>query len=346
MNKKHLIMILTAFLIIPVLVPQGCAQNETSESTFYSLEHIIKFNTVTEIKIDNETLPDSLIINPGGSINNIEAAVKFKFEIPFFFPKFLVSTKIGKWIMFRDAKYDMSVNISLSFEKPDWVDVDCPKQIIIKNIGTSFEENLFKFNISVKQTAEALQEGNIKIKATFTPDSAWGLTESEDSDSLKITSGYVGKLNASFDFDQIIFKAGETKTIPLKIVNEYNGVTIVEIQPSKKILENGVWNISLEEKSITLKPGENQTINVNISVKKLDSYKDTGDSYFDDIIVLTPKSNKNTSVIGTQFIVKSPELIVEEEGSIMDILLMVIYAVIIIVVIAVILILVLRRLRR
>ena len=145
MNKRHLIMTLAVLLVIPIFGTQVCAQDSMDGSALDDIR-ILEFETETEISIDNETLPDfPIALIPGESINNIEATVKFKFDTPSFFPNFIIGTKIGNWVMFRDTEHDMSVSLSLSADEVDWVNIELPEKITIESIGTSFKESTFTF---------------------------------------------------------------------------------------------------------------------------------------------------------------------------------------------------------
>ena len=347
MNKRHLIMTLAVLLIIPIFGTQACAQDSIEESIFDDMR-LLEFETETEISIDNETLPDFPInLNPGESINNIEATVKFKFDTPSFFPKFLMGTKIGNWVIFRDTEHDMSATLSLSADEVDWVDIELPEKITIESIGTAFKESTFTFNITVNETAIALQEDDINIKATFTPEAAWGLKQSQDKTNFTIHSKFVGKMNAWLfikeNVSEVKFEAGQTKTLKLRIENQYNAEIIVSIEPVEEIANNKIWNVTLEQEQVTLMPGEDKEINVNITAKKSESYENKEAIFMGDILVLTPKIADHQDIVGDKVIVESIRLVAEGESTLWeDIMMMVLYAVIIIVIIAVVLIVILK----
>jgi len=349
MKKKHSIIVLAIFLIATLIVPHGCAQNSTN-LTFTQELRLIRFETTTEITLKNETLPENPM-NPGETKKDIEATVQFKFEKPWYFPKFLLNRKIGKWIIFRDINYDMSINISLSVaEKPDWCDVELPKQVTIEDIGIEFKEALFKFNITVNETVLAFQEGTIKIQATFIPEDAWGLESSASSDIFTVKSNLVGGIQARFDLPEntteLKFKGGQTKTLPLYIENGYNAKTIIQIQVPENVRNNTIWNVTSEHKSIELEAGRNITVNVNVTPKKSDSYKDSEKSYSKSIINLIPKLSEDQDKVLDEIEVDTPKLIVEDNGNIDEILMMVLYAIIIIVIIAFVIWIILRKINR
>jgi len=343
MNKKHLIMILTAFLIVPSLVPQVCAQEETSDSIFDELR-ILYFDTSTEITINDAKIPN-YPIEPGKSIKGIEATVKFDYQPSLL--GFIINTRIGKWIMFRDKNYDMSVNINLSVsEKPDWVDVDIPKQITIEDIGTNSSFEIpFKFDITVKKTAEAFLEDDIKIKAEFKPEKNWGLRESSDEDEFTIKTSYTGELQAYFNLSKnttvINFDNGETKILPLFIINNYNTNVTVTIEP---LITDSNWNINITQKSITLGPRNNTKVNVSITSKKHDNLMDSHFEYTGDIVKLTPKFTQNTSIALVNVTISDPNLDVKIDGYLVDVLI-IIFAVIAIVIIVFVIITIIRKKR-
>jgi len=337
---------LTVLLIAPIISTQACANNSSTESSLEDLR-ILTFETQTQVTIDEETKPTERT-NPGET-KTLEAKVDFKFDLPDLFPKFLVGTKIGNWVIFRDTEFDNSVNLSLSVaKKPDWCEVEIPEIITIDNIGTSLQENTFEFNVTVNNSALGLQIDEIQIKATFTPEASWGLLESSGIGNFSIESDYVGELLSYFEFSknlsELTFGGGETKTLKLRIINHYNAKTIVNIE---KILEDELFNISIEQEQITLDCGEDKVININITAIESDSYKN--EPYVlstPDIIKLSPKASEDISVIGEQITIKAPDLIVEDEGDLMDIIMLVIYATIILIVLAVVIILVFKKLNR
>jgi len=349
MNKKTLIIAFTIFLIIPLFSNQVCAQDTSDEGLLDDIR-LLYFETETNLTIKETTIPEELL-NPGDEFT-IKAKVEFKFILDELFPEFLLGTKIGNWIIFRDTNFDMSVNLSLDVEeKPDLFDIEYPKEITIEEIGTEVKDIEVEFHVTVNKSVSALREDTIKIEASFEPETAWGLEESTASDSFTIKSNYVGFLNASFnlpdDYYKIRFKGGETKTIELKIFNYYNGESIIEIKPTTIILNETDWNISIGQKSITLGPGENGTVLVNFTVKKSDSITAFTSSYAAPILILTPVASGNSDIVGKkQFRVNSPEVILDHEGSLTEILIMIIIAVIIAIVIIVVIILVLKRLNR
>lgn len=346
MNKKSIIIILTVLLIAPIISTQACADNSLNESLLEDLR-ILTFETQTQVTIDEETIPTERI-DPGET-KTLEAKVDFKFDLPDLFPKFLLGTKIGNWIIFRDKEFDMSINLSLSVaKKPEWCDVEIPETITINNIGTTLQENTFEFSITVNNSAVGLQTDEIQIQATFTPESSWGLLDSSGIGNFTIESNYVGELEAFLVFakntTEIKFEGGETKTLKLRIINHYNAETIVQIET---ILEDEIFNISIEQQQVTLERGGEIDININITAIESDAYKNQEYRIqTPDIIKLSPKAFEDPTVTGEQITIKSPDLIVEDEGDLMDIIMLVIYATIILIALAVVIILVFKRLNR
>ena len=341
MNKKYSIIVLIAFLIVPFIVPQGCAENSTNATLTQELR-LIEFETTTEITLKNETLPENPM-NPGQTKKDIEATIQFKFERPWYFPKFLLGTKIGKWVIFRDGNYDMSVNISLSVaEKPEWCDVELPKQVTIEDIGTEFKEALIKFNVTVNETVLAFQEDDIKIQATFTPEDAWGLKPSDSKDNFTIISNYIPKIEARFNISEntktIKLKRGKTTTLPLIITNMGNGPTIVQIEPSNVDFD---WNVTIEQNNVTLEIGQSKIVNINVTVSSDRDGESQNLSFW-----LTPRSSEDQTIVGKPIKVTSVVLSKEFKNWWEDIIPYIIYIVILVIIAIIVIWIILRKMNR
>jgi len=334
MNKKIIIVTLIVFLISQAIIPQVNSKKEDN-SLLEEFDRLITFETTTNITIDEDTLPKGFL-TPGKTYNGkdaINAKLEFKFERPWYFPEFLINTKIGKWILFRDTDFDMSVNISLSESSPDWIDVDIPKNIKVENINSLFSEKEFSFNFTVNQTAEALIKDKIKIQASFEPEENWGLASSKNSKTFEIESAYVPKLEAEFigiaNKSKIEFKAGQIKQLPLKIKNLGNGETIVQISSESFNKKSKNWNISVQKENITFAINEEKIINITVKVKDIESgFKNQFD------IKLIPRSSKNQTQIGESLSLKSPNIIKKIDNDYTEMLTYALLAIIIIVIIA------------
>ena len=110
-------------------------------------------------------------------------------------------------------------------------------------------------------------------------------------------------------------------------------------------MEDEIFNISIEQQTVELDLGELKEIIINITAIESDSYKNAEHRIQSPVIIkLSPRALDDTSVTGTQITINAPDLIVEDEGDLMDIIMLVIFASIILIVIAVVIILVFKRL--
>jgi len=337
-------------LIAPIISTQACANNSSNQSFLEDIRIIKNFETQTQVTIDEETIPTERI-NPGET-KTLTAKVDFKYDTPDFFPEFLLGTKIGNWVIFRDTEFGNSVNLSLSVtKKPEWCDVELPEIITIGNIGTTLQENTFDFNVTVNNSALGLQIDEIQIKATFTPEASWGLLESSSSGNFTIEADMVGELITRLDplkNTTLYFESGETKTVLLEVFNHYNVEILVDIAIHESILTNKYFNASVEEKQIKLDLEETKYIKINITAPVVENNKEEKKYNFqlEPLVVLTPKAFSNQSVVKSPITIIGPTLKLEVEGNLMDIIMLVIYATIILIVLAVVIILVFKRLNR
>jgi hypothetical protein len=266
MNQKTFFIKIIIFItILTIIAPKNLAENQYLE--LYELNNfkIFEFKTTTKISLDNDfTKPVSL-----NSSHSIDVTISFKFELPQFFPRILLGTKIGNWVIFRDRNHNMTVDIKLNLEKkPEWCDAEIENKIItINNITTDTKTVKTKLKIKINNDAPALEKETITLSAKFESESNWGLTPSEDIISFTITPEYVGLINAEFDLPKnttelVISTDKNTTLLPVNITNIGNGESIITIT-IKDIQQN--WNISIDTPEITLIPSESNKINVNIT---------------------------------------------------------------------------------
>ena len=266
MNKKTLFITIQIFIITLVIIsPQILTKNLISELNKSNDLRIFEFKTTTKISLDND-FSKPLSLNSSHSVN---VTVSFKFELPQFFPKLLLETKIGKWIIFRNQNHNMMVDIKLNIDKiPEWCDVELEnKTITINNITTEAKTIKTKLNIKIKNDAPALEKGTIELSAKFESDPNWGLTLSEDKINFTILPEYIGLINAEFNLSknttEIILSSDKNTTLlPLYITNIGNGESLITIK-IKEIQQN--WNISIEPPETKLSPGKTEIININIT---------------------------------------------------------------------------------
>ena len=266
MNKKPLFITIQIFILIVVVIsPQILAENQLSELEESNGLRIFEFKTTTKISLDNDfSKPLSL-----NSTHSVDVTLSFKFELPQFFPKLLLGTKIGKWVIFRDQNNNMTVDIKLNLEKiPEWCNAELKnKTITIDNITTEAKIMKTKLNIKIKNDAPALEKETIELSAKFESDSSWGLTQSEDKINFTILPEYIGLINAEFNLPknttELVLSPDKNSTLlTVNITNIGNGESNITIK-IKEIQQN--WNISIDTPETTLLPGKTDKINVNIT---------------------------------------------------------------------------------
>ncbi|MCJ7571047.1 MAG: hypothetical protein MUO82_04120 [Candidatus Thermoplasmatota archaeon] len=266
MNKKLLFIAIQIFiLIVAIISPKILAENQLSKLEASNGLRIFEFTTTTKISLDNDfSKPLSL-----NSSHSVDVTVSFKFELPQFFPKLLLGTKIGNWVIFRDQNHNTTVDIKLNLEKiPKWCDAELEnKTIAIDNITTKAKSMKTKLNIKINNDAPALEKETIDISAKFESESNWGLTPSEDIINFSIMPEYVGLINAEFDLPKnttelVLSPDKNTTFLPVNITNIGNGESIITIK-LKDTQQN--WNVSIDTPEITLLPGNTDKSYVNIT---------------------------------------------------------------------------------
>lgn len=270
MNQKtFFIKIIIFIIILAIIAPKNLAENQNSELFESNSYKIFEFKTTTKISLDNDfSKPVSL-----NSSHSIDVIISFKFELPQFFPRILLGTKIGNWVIFRDRNHKMTVDIKLNLEKtPEWCDAEIENKIItINNITTDTKTVKTKLNIKINNDAPALEKVTIALSAKFESESNWSLVPSEDTINFTIIPEYVGLINTEFDLPKnttklVISTDKNTTLLPVNITNIGNGESIITIK-IKDIQQN--WNVSIDTPKITLIPGESDKINVNITTPQI-----------------------------------------------------------------------------
>jgi len=290
---------LIVLLISSTLVPTITAENIKTQNKSFRL---FTFNTSTEIELLNTSKLDSPLL-PNTTIE-LPIKIRFKFETPSLFPTFLINTKIGKWIMFRNTKYNMTAEIKLQYEEtPNWYTLKLDQnKIIIENISTSYQEATTKLKLTIKNNAKALETGKIKIQANFTPESKWGLTPSGDKIEKTITVAYQDNIQPTIENQTIQITPTKTTYIPIKITNKGNGKTTIKTE-IKNIPIN--WTITFNETDVTLDTNEEKEIHLNVtSTKNFDNETIT--------INFTPILTENNTYKGET---KTLEITFQNDGS-------------------------------
>jgi len=172
--------------------------------------------------------------------------------------------------MFRDMNQDMSAEIKLSVESPEWCKVKLEEEkITVTNYTYKYIDPVTtKLNITLKTGAEALDNGTIKITASFISPEKWGLNSSEGTLEKTITVDYLPAIKIEIENQTVQIKPLKTNYIPLNITNNGNGKTTVKTK-IKNTPEN--WTISFNESDTELEIGETKFIQLNVtSIKKFD----------------------------------------------------------------------------
>ena len=224
----------------------------------------------------------------------INVNVGLKGELPLLFPELLIGTKIGKWIIFRDENQNSTVNVNLSVTSPIWCTAELEKEIIEVDLFSDSKKST-KLMVTIKETASALQEGQIKLKAEFSPPENWMFEPSEAETNFTIISKYSGNITATIEplekVDKFIIKPNVNTTLPLNITNNFNGDTKVTIDFDNDNPELN-WSISLSQDEITILKGETKTVNIIIkplSSKEMQELKGN--------FTLTPKSTVDINIV-------------------------------------------------
>ena len=338
------IMLILAIITISLITPQTTIKAENNNL------RIFEFPTDTKITLTTEYKP-STILDPG-SEREIEFLVSFKYELPQFFPKFLIGTKIGNWIIFRDGKHDNSIDVSLEVEYPDWCNITLKdKDIKIEDISyEKYVSTQTSMTIKVEEDVSAFTQGEITIKAEFNPEDKCGLTSSKNETKFNIMSNYKSKLTTKFNLEEntseIKIKHGDTAKLYLNLTNQGNDDTIVNIKPKD---EDANWQISIDKKVINLDtydveiPKNGKKI-VEIEISVIGS--DVEEISYIPIFELTPRAKNNETSHGSTQTLTAPKIIKREKDNLNDILMLVLYAAIILVIIVIIIFFVRKKIKK
>ena len=261
-------LIIIILLLIAALLPTTSSQDidlQQSEGL-----RIFNFNTTTDIEIE-ETEAFKNPILPGTLIET-DIYIKFKFEIPDFFPAFLIGTTLGNWIMFRDTGQEMNAEIYLTVaDSPEWCEVKLAQEkITVENFTDEYIDPVqTKLNITIKTGTEALSNGTIKIKANFTSPEKWGFMSSGDELKQTITVGYLPDIKSEIYNTTIQITPLTPNYLPINITNNGNGRTTIKTT-IKGTPKN--WTISFNESDTELDIGETKVFHLNVtSIKNFDN---------------------------------------------------------------------------
>ena len=263
MSKKTLLITIMIILLATNLSKITAAE---TQSTDIFNDRLIRYNSTTELSLDQTDIPSPDVPMDLNKTILINVTVGLTAELPSLFSKFLVGTKIGNWIMFRDKNKNSTVNVTLSVTNSSWCKAELEKKIVKVDLFSNSKTST-KLMVTIKETALALQEGQIKLKAEFSPPENWMFKPSENETSFKIISKYSGNIKATIEplekVDKFIVKPNVNTTLPLNITNNFNGETKVKIDFNNDNPELN-WSISLSQNEITIPKGKNGTVSIII----------------------------------------------------------------------------------
>jgi len=287
--KKTFIILLTLSLTILSISSQVTTAHTSTIGTSTGSFRFFWFNTTVEITVDDPSLFDKPL--PPGKPTEVNVTVKFKFDTPLLFPKFLIGTKLGKWIMFRDFNANMDAEINLkAVSTQNWCKVKLEQdKVKIKNMSTEFKEVKTKLEITIDKGTIALSKSMIKLQGNFTSKEKWGLQESGDSKEFPVTAGYDGTIAYTVENHTVKIPPLKTTNIPINITNKGNGNTSVKLDVSTEI-EN--WSISFNQTEIILGLDETKTVYLNVTPNVKDFDNETIE------IKLLPMLTEDTSLQG------------------------------------------------
>ena len=337
--SKRILLISIAIIILIGASSFQTSASGTKMTGIFDNIRILKSNSTIEVSLDVADIPS----NPIDLNKTIEVDVDVKLtgELPKFFPKLFINTKIGNWIIFRDKNQNSTVNVTLSVASPDWCTAKLEHESIEIDLLSNSKKST-KLYVTIKESALALQEGEIELKADFSPPENWMFGPSKDTTNFTIVSKYVGNITAVIEpldgVDSFIVKPNVNTTLPLNITNNFNGETKVTIDFDNDSSDLN-WNVSLDQDEILIPKDDTKTVNIIIkppSSKKMQEITGT--------FILKPKSTVDIKVadeylagesieISTGPIVKEK---IEEEFEIDTTMLAIILLIIILVIIVII----------
>ncbi len=269
--KSKRIMIITIITILSLsLIPQTNA-TEYKEMGIFDNIRIFNFNTTMDIST-GET-PDIVELN---KTQEIPITIKFNYEKPRFFPNFLIETKIGNWVIFRDSNFNESLNITLELlESPEKCTAYLKDKTVNVTPSIDSKEVTTSIIFTYQKDAVAFKKGIFSIKAAFEPKEKWGLTPIEATTSFEVMPSYNGTIDFTVEDMKnktkiVNTKPGTNITIPINITNTGNHENKVTIKINEKP-EN--WNVTFIPITLDIPIGETKQTKINITVpKKEDTY--------------------------------------------------------------------------
>jgi len=265
MKKKLILLALTIFLLNIVAVSELTTASSLENNNNFSIDDLFKVNSTLQIDVDDESSSDGIVISPGSS-KEVNLTIKYKLNLRPFLNRFLLNTKIGNIILFKNSKFDSQMKITVeAIGGSSWCKVNVKTPKVKLDINNEFCEVKASVVASVYADAEAFKTCEVKIQA-YTLEGDWKIKHSYAETTLTIISGCnldilvsSGKLLNFLDPD-------EESSIPIRISNWGNAEAIVDVE-----IENQPesWDISLDsEKSLTIPVGGNGWAHVTVKSKK------------------------------------------------------------------------------
>jgi len=289
--SKRILLISIAIIILIGASSFQTSASGTKMTGIFDNIRILKSNSTIEVSLDVADIPS----NPIDLNKTIEVDVDVKLtgELPKFFPKLFINTKIGNWIIFRDKNQNSTVNVTLSVASPDWCTAKLEHESIEIDLLSNSKKST-KLYVTIKESALALQEGEIELKADFSPPENWMFGPSKDTTNFTIVSKYVGNITAVIEpldgVDSFIVKPNVNTTLPINITNNYNG----EIKVTTNFESYGhelKWDVWVDPYEIVIAKGETKTVNIILKPPTTDEMQKLNAT-----ITLTPKSTSDMDI--------------------------------------------------
>jgi hypothetical protein len=213
--------------------------------------------------IEFEDIPEFEEPIPLSASQEIEFKVKFKLNLSSLAKQIFFNRRIGRAVMFGFSYFFKfnelpKANLSLSFEKPDWCDVELDKEKVEFEYNNEFEEAEVKGTITLNETAPALEKDDIIITASYP---GLGRVEANSKDMIiSIMPKYESNIDVEAKIYHHIPPLKETK-IPINITNNGNGQSRVRID----ISDLNKWNITLDQEEITVDIGETKQVKLSVT---------------------------------------------------------------------------------
>ena len=265
MRKKLILLALAIFLLNIVAVSEVTTAFSLEKNNNFSIDDLFKVDSALQIDIDDESSSDEIVISPGSS-KEVNLTIKYRLDLGPLLDRFLLKTKVGKMILFKDYKFDSQMKITVEATGgASWCKVNVKTPKVEVDINNEFCEVKASVVASVYADAEAFKTCEVKIQA-YTLEGDWKIKHSCAETTLTIISGCnldilvsSGKLLNFLDPD-------EESSFPIRISNWGNAEAIVDVE-----IENQpeCWDISLDsEESLTIPVGGNGSVHVTVKSKK------------------------------------------------------------------------------